>query len=523
MAGARKGIVAAGSVHTARAALSALEAGGNAFDAAVAAFFAACVAEPVLASPGGGGFLLTWSGGGDPLVYDFFTQTPLKSSPEPVDFFPVHADFGTTTQEFHLGLASCAVPGAIRGICDVWRDRCRMPLKELVEPAYTLAREGIVVEDFLPVLLDVVSQIYLASPEARKVFSSKTHPCKVLQKGERLANPEMALFLETLASEGEDFFYRGEVASEIVKSCQEKGGHLTMEDFARYEAHKRQALQVSYRGASIWTNPPPSLGGTLIALALKLMATSSLPREEFGSLAHLEILARTMQLTGRVKRESAGGAPDDLESAESLLDTELLTSYRAILADHDVCTTGTTHISIIDARGNVAALNLSNGSGSGIMVPGCGFMLNNMLGEEDLNPAGFHRWKPDTRIASMMSPTLIFGKNGVLTTGSGGSNRIRSAILQVILNRIDFGMELAQAVESPRIHYENGLLNFEGGFLPTVVQQIEKRFSDVKLWPDINLFFGGAHTVCQRENGDLEGIGDPRRFGVCLSLNLCRN
>lgn len=518
MSGGRKGIVAAGSVHTARAALTILEAGGNAFDAAVAAFFAACVAEPVLASPGGGGFLLA-NRSGEPVLYDFFTQTPLKQSKAELDFFPVHADFGTTTQEFHLGLGSCATPGAIRGISMVWRDCCRMPLKELIEPAFILAKNGFIVEDFLPILLEVVSQIYLASPEARKVFSSKTHPGKILQEGECLIHPEMALFLEALASEGEDFFYRGEVARNIVQSCQERGGHLTLEDFDQYQAHKRQPLKISYRGASIWTNPPPSLGGTLIALALRLIANSSFSNLEFGALAHLEILARTMQLTGRLKRESAGQSLGGPDSAEKMLDKNLLSSYQAILTHHDVCTSGTTHISIIDAEGNVAALNLSNGSGSGIMAPGCGFMLNNMLGEEDLNPAGFHQWRQDTRIASMMSPTFIFSKKGLLATGSGGSNRIRSAILQIILNSVDFAMDVSEAVNSPRIHYENGLLNLEGGFPPAVTEQMEERFPKLKLWPDRNLYFGGTHTVFHHVNGEMEGAGDPRRMGVCLNLD----
>ncbi len=292
-----------------------------------------------------------------------------------------------------------------------------------------------------------------------------------------------------------------------------------MEDFKQYQAHKRRPLQVSYGDSTIWTNPPLALGGTLIGLALKLIAGSSLSRHKFGSLAHLEILARAMQLTGRLKRERAGEFPDDFDSAESLLDKDLLAAYRSIGADRPACPSDTTHISVIDADGNVAALNLSNGTGSGIMVSDCGFMLNNMLGEEDLNPAGFHQWKPNTRIASMMSPTLIFNRDGVLATGSGGSNRIRSAILQVILNHIDFAMPVDEAVQSPRIHYENGLLHLESNFSPQIVRQLKKRFSRVKVWPGFNMFFGGAHTVLQRADGEMAGTGDNRRLGVCLRLD----
>jgi gamma-glutamyltranspeptidase/glutathione hydrolase len=148
-------------------------------------------------------------------------------------------------------------------------------------------------------------------------------------------------------------------------------------------------------------------------------------------------------------------------------------------------------------------------------MPGTGIMLNNMLGEEDLNPRGFHRWPEDRRIASMMAPSLLLSDDGsAVATGSGGSNRIRSAILQVLLNLTDFGLPLEQAVNRPRIHFESGLLNLEPEQQPAVLRALGNEFPQQKLWEDHNLFFGGAHSVRRDARGRLSGVGDPRRGGV---------
>jgi gamma-glutamyltranspeptidase/glutathione hydrolase len=182
------------------------------------------------------------------------------------------------------------------------------------------------------------------------------------------------------------------------------------------------------------------------------------------------------------------------------------------------CKRGTTQISIADRTGNLASMTLSNGEGSGYVLPLCGIMLNNMLGEADLNPQGFHQWRTNQRIASMMAPSLVLLANGgTIVTGSGGSNRIRSAILQVISNLIDFNMSLQEAVWRPRIHYEDNLLSLEPEVDNAILHELKNDFPNQQLWQTKNLFFGGAHTVLVNPQGDISGVGDSRRGGVAIS------
>jgi gamma-glutamyltranspeptidase/glutathione hydrolase len=190
-------------------------------------------------------------------------------------------------------------------------------------------------------------------------------------------------------------------------------------------------------------------------------------------------------------------------------------SYRASIAGHPVNNRGTTHISTIDSLGNSASLTLSNGEGSGQLLPGTGVMLNNMLGEEDLNPAGFNRWPCDVRVSSMMAPTLAEDEHQLIAIGSGGSNRLRTAILQTLSNLIDFGMSPEQAVNAPRMHFERGQLDIEPGFEQASIQDLLADFPDHRIWSSHNLFFGGTHTVCW-DGRHFTGAGDPRRGGVFL-------
>ena len=177
---------------------------------------------------------------------------------------------------------------------------------------------------------------------------------------------------------------------------------------------------------------------------------------------------------------------------------------------------GTTHFSVIDAQGNVASMTVSNGEGCGSIVPHTGVMLNNMLGEQDLNVGGFHLWTENQRMTSMMAPSLIQTAGGhLVATGSGGSNRIRTALLQVIMNLTEFDMDVTRAVTRPRIHLEGTKLSAEGGFSSTQIDRLMADYPDHELWAERNLFFGGAHTVMAGE-AEFAGVGDPRRRG-CLS------
>ncbi len=509
------GMVAAGHPVTARAATEILRAGGNAFDAALAALFASCVAEPVLASLGGGGFLNARPAGAKPLLYDFFAQTPhQKPAESDIDIYPILADFGTAQQEFHIGMGSIATPGVIKGAFAIHRDLCRMPMREIIQPACEAAREGVRVNGFQHYISDVVSPIILSSPGALQLHASRERPGTIAAPDELVCNPAMADGFEILALEGEALFYRGEMGQQLLDDCHTRGGCLTRRDLEAYQVERRAPLALNYHDTQLFTNPPPSIGGILIAFTLALLESQKLGSCPINSADHLGRIGHAMQLTQQLRNQIDSGT--NTTPLQQILSGDLIDRYRAIMRNHKGFSRGTTQISVADQAGNLASMTLSNGEGSGYVLPECGIMLNNMLGEEDINPYGFNQWPLNRRIASMMSPTLVMTANGdAIAVGSGGSNRIRSAILQVLINLIDFDMSIEQAVEQPRVHFESGLLNLEAGPDDDAVRALQQEFEQIRCWPDKNLFFGGAHTVMRKQDGRLSGSGDSRRGGVC--------
>jgi len=511
------GAIAAGHDATANAAADVLADGGNAVDAALAAMCVACIAEPALASLGGGGFLLALPADKAPIVYDFFPQTPRRFRPEDdCDFFPIVADFGAVQQEFHIGMGSIATPGVVRGLFEAHADLGRIPMRRLVEPAIALARDGSPISAMQAFVFDVIGPIFRSNEASLAVFGSRDRPGELIDDGEVLRLPEFADALEVMAIEGADLFYRGEIARAIVDDCEARGGHLGADDLRFYSVKRRHPLTIDLSGARLYVNPPPSLGGILIAFALEMLREIDVAGLGFGTAAYLGQLTRIMELTNRARVESRLQDREADGAADILFDPALLAAYRAAVQGNPTVTRGTTHISVIDAAGNAASLSLSNGEGSGYMVPGAGFMLNNMLGEEDINPRGFHRWPADTRMSSMMAPLIATEADGaVAALGSGGSNRIRTAILQVVLNLLMFRAPLAEAVTRPRIHFENGHLDVEPGFDDDAVDALAAAHADLKRWDALNMFFGGVHAVRRQPRGhDFDAAGDPRRGGV---------
>jgi gamma-glutamyltranspeptidase / glutathione hydrolase len=504
--------VACGHPVTLEAALSVLEAGGNAFDAAAAALSQSFVAEPLLASPGGGGFLLAAPVGEAPRVHDFFTHTPLVKGGAGVDFREVEVDFGPARQGFRIGLGSAATPGAVAGLFDFHGALGRMPLREVMAPAVARAREGVEVTPLQAHLAAILMPILRCAPAMAAVFAPGGAP---LVAGMRQRLPELADLLETLAIEGRDLFYRGEVAAAVDRASREGGGHLRLEDFARYRVERREPLAFSFRGHSGWTNPPPASGGVLVAFGLALLESlgSSTPTDPVGP-DEARRIAGTLVATGEARRTEGLEAEVDLALARRFLAPETLARYRDAKARQPGAPRGTSHLSVVDAAGNAAALSISNGEGCGWSVPGSGFMLNNMLGEADLQPRGFGSWSPGVRLTSMMAPTLVREPDGHRwALGSGGSNRIRSAILQVVVGLLDHGLDVESAVARPRLHAEGRHLDIEGGWSGAAVEAIAAAWPEHSVWPDRNLFFGGVHVAGQGPKG-AAAAGDPRRGGA---------
>ena len=519
-----RGAIAAGDLETANAAAEILADGGNAFDAVLAALCVAPVSEPVLASLMGGGFLLAHPADGEPVLYDFFCQTPLvKCPPGELEFYPVNVDFGTMTQEFHIGLGAAATPGVVAGLFAAHGDLGRLPMARIVEPAVRLARQGEPVSPLQAHILDIVEPIYVATDTALALFESGREPGRVLREGELYRPAAMADALEALAREGRDLFYRGEIAAEIADACS-CGGALTMADLENYEVVRRRPLTRDWRGARIFTNPPPSSGGPLIAFALAMLEDAECPSRGPHDPGWLLSLADAMAVTNAARTGCGLDEGCDETRVAELLSNPVVAEYRAAMAGRALKQGGTTHVSVIDAAGNAAALSLSNGEGCGHVLP-CGIMPNNMLGEEDINPRGFHEWAPDTRISSMMAPTVVEREGGrLIALGSGGSNRIRTAILQVLLNVLGFDMGLRAAIEAPRIHFERGLLNVEavgtpGGFDIGGTAPFTDPFATKELWRDFSMFYGGVHAVSlDAATGAFDGAGDSRRGGVYVTV-----
>lgn len=513
------GAVACGHDQTANAAARILSEGGNAFDAVVAAHFTACVAEPVLASLGGGGFLLAHPHSGNTVLYDFFTQTPRQKLPvKDINFYPIDADFGETTQEFHIGMGSIATPGAVKGMFAIHNELCSLPMTTLLEPAIELARNGVIVNELQAYIFDIIKPIYHCTAESYAIYRSQlavnNNQPSLVRSGETLKQPALADTLEILGKEGEQLFYEGEIAQSVVKACAENGGYLTTEDFAHYQVQKREPLQLTYRGHKIFTNPPPSSGGLLIAFALKLLESCDFSDIIPGSQSYVDRLSYIMHLTNKARIDCS--LLSGTINPEQLLEPGYVDQYREQILNRYTFSRGTTHISVIDKRGNMASLTVSNGEGSSYIAPHTGIMLNNMLGEEDLNPQGFHQWAPNQRISSMMAPTIVYDTNHyAISLGSGGSNRIRTAILQTLIHLLDFNLPLDIAIGGPRIHFENGLLNIEAGFTELHEADLHESIENIKYWNSRNLFFGGVHAVL-RKGTSLTGKGDPRRGGVSV-------
>jgi len=501
-------VVAAGHEQTANTAAEILNNGGNAFDAMIAAFFTACVAEPILASVAGGGFMLTSGKNKQASIYDFFCQTPQQKKAESeLHFYPISADFGNTSQCFHIGMGSVATPGCIRGMYQVHKDLASMPMHVLLQPAIELARNGVKINSFQSYIFEVISPILLASDSSKLNYQ---HPelKRLYQTNEVMKQSAFANFLGTLATQGENCFYQGDIAHLISDQCHQHGGHLTINDLQHYQVIKRKPLEFNYRHTQIQTNPPPSSGGTLIGLALKLLESQNIQSIRFHDDDHLQLLSVVMELCNQARKQAVAN-PNSSSTLAHLLDDDLLKKYQTQIAGHFSCSRGTTHISIIDKDQNLCGLTVSNGEGCGYMLEDTGIMLNNMLGEDDLNPGGFHRWPTDQRLTSMMSPGILhFDETHKVVFGSGGSNRIRTALTQVISNLVDFNMNLEDAIKAYRTHFEHGIFNIE--YLDKASQWQNRE--NIRSWDEINLFFGGVHAASVNQN-QVTGFGDPRRGG----------
>jgi gamma-glutamyltranspeptidase/glutathione hydrolase len=501
-------VVAAGHRLTARAGAEALARGGGAVDAVCGAAFAAAVAESPLTGPGAGGFLLARDPNGTTTLLDFFVAVPGLGPAgrrlDPDDLVSFTVPFGGADQVFHIGPASVAVPGMIAGTGEAHRRAGRLPLAELVEPAVRIAREGVVLGPEAAYLHAILGEMLMATPAAAAIYAPAG---RLLGEGERLAFPDLAETLVHLGSAGPATMRDGPLAGAIVAHLDETGGLVTREDLAAYRPIERPPLEVEYRGVTVLTNPPPSSGGALIAAALSSLSSGPSPR---GDVEHYRAVTRAGVAANALRDEAFAADLREEDCMERL--------WARLAAPSRKPAGSTTHISAVDTDGGMASLSSSNGSGSGVVVPGTGILLNNMLGEEDLNPGGFGLLAAGLRMTSMMAPTLLLrGGEPVLALGSAGSNRLRSAILQTMVSVIDGGLACAPAVARPRVHPEGDGVDVEGGVPEAAIAALAADGHRLRRWGAANLFFGGVGAAGRGPDG-LEAAGDFRRGGAAAAV-----
>jgi len=479
--------VAAGSVGAVDAGIEVLRAGGSAVDAVLACAFASPVTEPVLSSLGGGGFLLHAEPGAEPEVLDFFVAVPGLGGVEVeprvttvvVDFAKAGPAASSSEQVFHGGWGTVAVPGCLTGYLDAHSRWGRLPLADVVAPAARMARDGVSLSPVQRRFVTLVTDLLRITPDSGAMVDA-------LASTGRSTNPGYADLLDALASGAVTGVADPAFATPLLVAAKDGGGLLTASDLATYAAMLRAPLAADRDDVRIWSNPAPSAGASIVLDALSRLDRGE-RRIDWSDVAAAQAAAT-----------AAHRAPGQVA-------------------------TGTTHASVVAADGSVAALTTSNGSGSGTLVPGWGVALNNMLGEEDLQPGT--PLAPGERMGSMMAPTLVTWPDGALVAlGTGGSERIRSALVCVLARLVDLDADLADAVDAPRVHVgPDHQIHVEPGLAPSDVDGLTRLASSrgwpaVDRWPTPNVYFGGVHAVRRAADGTVTAVGDARRGGAAAVL-----
>lgn len=463
--------VATGNAATTAAAVEVLHEGGNAIDAAVAAGFASTVCEPGLTSLAGGGFAVVVEPNGEASSLDFFAAAPGLGREEGWhDPATITVVYPSASQDFRVGPAAAAVPGVLAGFLELHRRWGRLPISAVAGPAVRLAGMGARMDAAQAYILTLIEDIARHTPSAQRMFAPDG---ELLAEGDLLHDEELAGFLSLIA-DGEVLDYRSAAFADPLLAMAAQGCHITAEDLQTYRPLWRAPLVSGpAAGWTLVTNPAPAYGGAIVARALGNLAGSS----------PAALVAALEEATDHVKTGPAA-------------------------------TAGTTHISVVDADGLVVSMTTTNGAGGGVLIPTTGIHLNNMLGEDDLLPAGIAGITPGERLRSMMAPSVLRSRDGgLIALGSGGSARIRTAVATVIAGVRDRGVDLAEAVAAPRVHLDApGHVQAEHGFTADDLAGLRQDF-DVNEWDRTDFFFGGVNAVQRMPDGQVLAVADQRRGG----------
>ncbi|HAK54008.1 MAG TPA: gamma-glutamyltransferase [Acidobacteria bacterium] len=493
---ARNGMVVSQNAIASQVGIDALEDGGTAIDAAVATAFALAVTHPTAGNIGGGGFLVHREASGDAIAYDFRELAPAGASA--TMWFE---DDEYSFQRHHMSHLSVGVPGTVAGLYLAWEEHGTLPWRRLVDPAIALARDGFPVTHALAASLERAVQRMSQHPASVAQFSKDGVP---YEAGETLVQPDLARTLERIADQGPAGFYAGETARLIADEMRANGGLITEADLANYEAKKREPIRGTYRGYENISMPPPSSGGIVLVQMLNVLEDYDLASFGFRSARTVHLITEVMR-RGYADRALHLGDPDF--NTDMPIDRLTSKAYAAEQrASIDMARASvssptsftwpaespeTTHFSVVDRDRDPVSLTytLEFGYGSGIVVPGAGFLLNNEMGDfnagpDTTNADGLIGTEPNLaapgkRMLSSMTPTIV-ARDGQLfmVTGSPGGRTIINTVLHTILNVVDFGMNIQEAVDAPRFHHQwlPDRINYERhGLSPDTTALLESR------------------------------------------------
>jgi gamma-glutamyltranspeptidase/glutathione hydrolase len=525
----RKAMVVAQEPLAADAGVAVLKAGGNAIDAAVAVAFALAVTHPSAGNLGGGGFILLRQAGGRTAFIDFRERAPESASPG------MYLDAaGRLTGDSRAGWRAAGVPGTVRGLEYAHRKYGSKPWAGLVRPAAELARRGVVLSWAEARSLCGAAKLLGRFPESNRIFL-KGGGC--FEPGERIAQPELAATLERIARDGARDFYEGETARRLAAEMAQHGGHVTLEDLKRYEALERAPLTGRYKGYDIISAPPPSSGGVGLLQTMGMLEGSGYEKAGAGSAAAIHFMAEAMRRFYADRAEHMGDPdfvkvpvrgllnPDYLARRRASIDPARATPSGALWHGEapDYEKTETTHFNVVDEQGNIAALTYTiNGSfGSGVTVPGLGFLLNNEMDDFAAKPGEPNMFglvqgeanaiAPRKRPLSSMTPAIVLREGRpYLVAGAPGGARIITGVTQVILNVLDFGMTIQEAVDQPRFHHQwkPDRLMMEKGFSPDTIELLRRRGHQIEPVATV-----GSVEAVLIEGGWIQGAQNGRSAG----------
>ena len=484
---ARRGMVVSNDLIASQVGVDVLKKGGNAVDAAIAVGLALAVTYPAAGNIGGGGFMLVRMADGSTSFFDFREKAPASASRDMYRTAQgadaISSDYQgqqmrIALSESMVGWRASGVPGTVRGLEMASQKYGALPWADVVRPAAGLARDGFALPYNVATSLKNSTRLLGRFAETRRVFLRDE---SFYEPGELFRQPELAAVLERIAREGSKGFYEGETARLIAKAMQENGGEITLEDLKNYHAVERKPLETTYKGYQVYSAPPPSSGGVGIVQMLTMLEGSNYEKGGFNAASTWHYLAEVMRRYYADRSEYLADPDYYAVPTEKLLNQEYLRSRRSSIdtarasksddilpgkaAGHE--SLETTHYSVVDAAGNAVAVTYTlNGSyGSGGTVPGTGILMNNEMYDFATNPGEpnmfglvqgeANKVEPGKRPLSSMTPTILT-KDGKLfmVVGSPGGGRIINAVLQAILNVVDFGMNAQAALDVPRIHHQ---------------------------------------------------------------------